>query len=284
MFLEKRIVEAKNSGWHASLNLKPKHRYVITPGEDSYSINGGVTTTNYHGSDWMDGTSIHIPDNQIRLGGLIVLVWHHQSNGKPAHPEIIDFPPDKTFAEVTIGNYGGSMHFLISDLQPGYYADNSGHCQVQIEGTEINNLYAFSARDGMEFSVKVSRNGFVETERYAGLKRQSGTYHHYFWFGIIDSNDDTVYKLPNRLKLTIGAATDPRGRPSFVSKREFHDFKIPVEAANALDRIVIYMERNRGGGSLIDQIEEVNRVYKRLKDMEIVEDSIEVVKAIAASQ
>jgi hypothetical protein len=139
---------------------------------------------------------------------------------------------------------------------------------------------AFLARDGMEFTVKVSRSGIVETNRCAGIKKQSGTYHHYFWFAILDEHDDTIWLMPEPLTLTIDAATTASGKPSFTSKRDYANFSVPTDIAKALDRIAIYLERQKSGnGSLLDQIEQADRIYTRLKNMEVVKDLIAVVAA-----
>jgi len=136
------------------------------------------------------------------------------------------------------------------------------------------------SRDGMEFSVKISRTGIVETERFAGIKKQSGTYHHSFWFAVLDANQDTVWAMTEPLTLTIGAANTPTGKPSFVSKRERTVFNIPADKARALASIAIYLERRKGGsGSLLDQIDEADRIYKRLKNNDLVKDAITLVTA-----
>jgi hypothetical protein len=139
----------------------------------------------------------------------------------------------------------------------------------------------FEQRGNMEFSVKVSRTGVVETERYAGIKKQSGTYIHDFWFSVLDENEDTVWAMTAPLTLTIGAATNALGRPSFVSKRERAVFNIPADAARQVGRVALYMHQRRSGaGSLIEQAleaaEMAEDVYKELKDNEAIRDAIAV--------
>lgn len=139
----------------------------------------------------------------------------------------------------------------------------------------------FEQRGNMEFTVKVSRTGIVETERYAGIKKQSGTYIHDFWFSVLDENEDTVWAVTAPLTLTIGAATDAWGRPSFVSKRERAVFNIPADAARQVGRVALYMHQRRSGaGSLIEQAleaaEMAEDVYKELKDNEAIRDAISV--------
>lgn len=141
-------------------------------------------------------------------------------------------------------------------------------------------------RDGMEFSVKVSRTGIIETERFAGIKKQSGIYHHYFWLCLLDSNDDTLWAGEIPLKLTIGAANDTLGRPSYVSKRERHVFTVslPGDKFDAVARAGAVLMRQEGGdGSLLDQVLRLDAIYKKLKDTDLVKDAIMVAKAIAAN-
>lgn len=148
---------------------------------------------------------------------------------------------------------------------------------------EPDQRIASVSRDEMEFTVKVSRTGIVETERYAGIKKQSGTYYHYFWFSIQDENEDTIWAMTDSLKLTIGAANDAWGRPSFVSQRERAVLNIPADKARALASIAIFLQREKAGsGSLLDQLDAADRIYKRLKNNELVKDAITLVTEFVA--
>jgi len=182
------------------------------------------------------------------------------------------------WASGTDGNPGAFLQ-LQDDGNVVIYS--SDHEVLWATETVENHRVAHAARDEMEFTVKVSRTGIVETRTYAGIKRQSGTYHHYFWFALLDGNEDTLWVLRDPLHLTIGAANTPTGQPSFVSKTEHKVIDVPVEHAQSFAKIAIYMERQNGGsGSLLEQLEEADRIYKKLKDLEVTKD---LIKAIAAS-
>lgn len=270
-------VDAGTGNWHAGVDLDPNSTYIIEPSGDRYTLNNRSSdTTDFHGWGEMDGYEIGIPKNPIRLGGLTVLV-HHPSGDY----QILDFPPGIDRASVRIGAQGGKISFVIAD-KAGAYVDNSGICNVTVR--KADKLTAFASRDEMEFTVTVSRTGIVETERYAGIKRQNGTYHHDFWFSIQDANMDTIWAMADPLTLTIGAANDTWGRPSFVSKRERAVFNIPADKAQASASIAIYLYRSEtGSGSLLDQIEQADRIYKRLKDNSLVKDTIQLVTELAAA-
>jgi hypothetical protein len=136
-------VDAKTGSWNSGIGLEPNTAWVIIPSSDSrYTLNGGTTYDNFHGSSDMDGGQLHIPAI-VRLGGLAVLVWHHQPGGG-AVPEIISFPPGKPFASTSVGPQGGSMFFIICDL-PGAYGDNSGTCGVDINPTDAGHLLVFQS-------------------------------------------------------------------------------------------------------------------------------------------
>ena len=271
-------VDARTENWHAGVDLDPDSTYIIEPSAgDRYTLTNGAFYNDFHGWGEMDGHEIGIPKNPIRLGGLTVLVTRHQSEGY----EILDVPPGTDRASVRIGAHGGSMAFVVAD-KAGTYADNSGICNVTVR--KADKLTAFASRDEMEFTVTVSRTGIVETERYAGIKRQDGTYHHDFWFSIQDANLDTIWAMTDPLTLTIGAANDTWDRPSFVSKRERAVFNIPADKAQALASIAIYLYRRKtGSGSLIDIIEQADRIYKRLKDNSLVKDTIQLVTELVAA-
>lgn len=148
---------------------------------------------------------------------------------------------------------------------------------------EPDQRIASVSRDEMEFTVKVSRTGIVETERYAGIKKQSGTYHHHFWFSIQDAKEDTIWAMTEPLTLTIGAATTALGKPSFVSKRERAVFNIPTDKARAMASIAFFLQRTKAGsGSLLDQLDVADRIYKRLKKNDLVKDTITLVTEFAA--
>lgn len=126
------VVNAGNPCWHGGLVLDANTRYRIVPSpSDHYTINGGATAEHFYGAGTMDGAAISIPANPISLGGLNVLVWHHQPGGAAPLPEIISFFPGTDFARVSVGGDGGSMHFIIGDL-PGAYGDNSGLLGVDV--------------------------------------------------------------------------------------------------------------------------------------------------------
>jgi len=189
------------------------------------------------------------------------------------------------------GPDGNAVWATGTDGNPGAFLQIQNDGNVVIYSSDHEALWAtntvedhrvvHAAQDEMEFTVKVSRTGIVETRRYAGIKKQSGTYHHYFWFALLDGNEDTLWVLRDPMHLTIGAANTPLGQPSFVSKTEHKVIDVPVEHAQSFAKIAIYMERQKGGsGSLLDQIEEVDRIYKKLKNLDITKD---LITAIAAS-
>ncbi|MFN8488821.1 MAG: hypothetical protein U0350_14560 [Caldilineaceae bacterium] len=181
------------------------------------------------------------------------------------------------WATGTEGNPGAFLQ-IQNDGNVVIYSAN--HKALWATDTVENHRVAHAARDEMEFTVKVSRTGIVETTRYAGIKRQSGTYHHYFWFALLDGNEDTLWILREPLHLTIGAVVDTIGRPSFVSKTEHAVLDVPVEYAQSFAKIAIYMDRQKTGyGSPLEQIKEADRIYKTLKNLEVIKDLITVIAA-----
>lgn len=189
---------------------------------------------------------VYAPDNTV--------LWHAGTQGNP-----------------------GSVLILQDDGNLVIYAP--GNKAIWASNTrEPDQRIASVSRDEMEFTVKVSRTGIVETERYAGIKKQSGTYNHHFWFSIQDAKEDTIWAMTEPLTLTIGAANTVSGQPSFVSKRERTVFNIPAEKAQALVSIGFFLQRTKAGsGSLLDQLDEADRIYKRLKNNSLVRDAITLV-------
>jgi hypothetical protein len=125
-------VDSKNPNWHAGFGVDANKRYRIVPSPtDKWTLNNGVTYDHFYGSGGMNGGDIGIPANPISLGGLNVLVWHHQPDGQPALPEIVSFFPGMTFVNVSVGDHGGSMHFIIGDIANAR-GDNSGLCGVDV--------------------------------------------------------------------------------------------------------------------------------------------------------
>lgn len=185
------------------------------------------------------------------------------------------------WASGTHGN-PGSVLILQDDGNLVIYAPGSRTIWAS-NTREPDQRIASVSRDEMEFTVKVSRTGIVETERYAGIKKQSGTYYHHFWFSIQDAKEDTIWAMTAPLTLTIGAATTAWGKPSFVSKRERAVFNIPADKAQAMASIAFFLQRTKAGsGSLLDQLDEAARIYKRLKNNDLVKDAVTLVTEFAA--
>ena len=166
-------VDVANSSWNSGFSLEPNTSWLIVPSATStYTLNGGATNDTFHGSSWMDGNEIGIPA-QVRLGGLAVLVWHHQSDGNPI-PQIITFPPSQSFAEVAVGPNGGSMFFIIAD-KAATYGDNHGVCEVDIVGThflpssifihaQFHDTHARNVAAGLaQSAVQAAREGDVDS-------------------------------------------------------------------------------------------------------------------------
>lgn len=109
-------VDVRRNEWHEGFALDANAEYRIVPdATDRYRINGDATQIDFRGEGNMDGTEIDIPKNPIRVGGLVVLVWHHQPDSAAAIPEIIDFPPGKSEATVRTSLHAGSMLYVIAD-------------------------------------------------------------------------------------------------------------------------------------------------------------------------
>lgn len=128
-------VNSSNDAWHEGRSLKPNTQYRVIPrSSDRWTLDSGVHFHDFHGgyqtNSMMDGAEIGIPKDKIPLGGLIILVWHHKSDGS-AVPQIIDFPIGSNAAEISIGDNGGSIHFMIAD-KLGTYSDNFGDCLIAI--------------------------------------------------------------------------------------------------------------------------------------------------------
>lgn len=124
------VVDARIGAWQADVILEPNRTYRIRPSaSDTYTMNNGQTLETYAGSGRMDGYQLDIPANPISLGGLTVLVWHHKAGA--AIPQILSFFPGTGHLDVSVGNQGGSMRFIIGDIK-GTYGDNSGTLSVDI--------------------------------------------------------------------------------------------------------------------------------------------------------
>ena len=125
-------VDAAIPNWQDGRPLAANHNYRVIPrSSDRWTFDRGRTFVDFHGSGGrMNGSEIGIPKDNLPIGGLVCLVWHHQADGS-AWPQIIDFPAGSHAAEFSIGAHGGSIHFVIAD-RANTYADNFGDCVVAL--------------------------------------------------------------------------------------------------------------------------------------------------------
>jgi hypothetical protein len=135
-------------------------------------------------------------------------------------------------------------------------------------------LVASKEQDDLSFNVKVSSTGIIETHAYIGFKKESGSYTGYYWLGLVDANDETIWKMDSPVVITLGAADTVLGQPSFVSRTADDTFNVPPAVIASAASIYIYMEENEGGGSLLDQINALGRDYQQLKDNPAVKDFV----------
>lgn len=143
-------------------------------------------------------------------------------------------------------------------------------------------LFASRQQGDLTFTVKVSSTGIIETSAFIGFKKQSGTYKGYYWLGLTDANDETVWKMDSPVEITLGAAVDSLLRPSFVSRTANNTFNVSPAVIASAASIYIYMEETEGGGSLLDQINALGRDYQQLKDNPAVKDLVSLI-TLAAS-
>lgn len=283
------VVNAAEPYWHADLPLAANQDYLIRPrGSSIYTINGGHSAENFHGSAWTDAS--HIGAGQLRLGGLAVLVWHGQPNNAPSIPQIISFPPGKDHAYATIGEHGGSMHFLIGDV-PGTYADNSGVCEVDVilddESGVISPAYPIVAQDNHVHkgfaSWTVGNTGFVLAHLKGTHSGLSGSARFSTRFILLNKFGSPIYATEERA-MPVGAAV-PEGTNTKVE--DWSDFPlVPIEILRLARGAVVQLARDAGDGDLISQAEilgknfkRLDTVYKTFKDSEIVKDIALIVAA-----
>jgi hypothetical protein len=274
--------------WHGGFGLAANTDYLIKPRPNSiYTINGGITGENFHGSAWTDGSAIGV--GQIRLGGLAVLVWHHQADGT-AVAQIISFPPGKNYAYAVVGPHGGSIHFLIGDV-PGTYADNSGVCEVDVilddESDVIRPVYPIIAEDNHVHKGyakwTVGDTGFVLAHLKGTHSGISGSAKFSTRLILVNKFGSPIYATDERT-LTVGA--DAISGTNTKTK-DWSDFPtVPTNILKTARGAIVQLARDTGSGSLVDQAEQLAKEFKRLetvyktfKDSEIVKD---IALAIAA--
>ena len=132
-----REVDSAAQTWHAAVDL-PGGKYLVVPSPDSrwtlVGGPGGPHDQSFQGSGDFDGTSLQIPLNPMRLGGLAGVLFA-VVDGQPAPVDVFQFPPGKTHHVLTVPPQGGQLSFIIGDL-PGTYGDNHGTCKVGVFRTE----------------------------------------------------------------------------------------------------------------------------------------------------
>ncbi len=136
------------------------------------------------------------------------------------------------------------------------------------------------AQDDMSLSVTISSSGIVEMTRSASITKESGVYHHFFWFSLVDVDQDAQWAMPSAYDLTIGAALNPLGQPVRVTKQDPVPivFNIDPNLLTTVVQIVTVMQRTEdGNGSLLDQIQTADRIYTTLKNLESVKDLTKLV-------
>jgi hypothetical protein len=131
----------------------------------------------------------------------------------------------------------------------------------------------------MACTVKVSSTGIVEVWYGASIKQTSGTYHHHFHFQLLDKDEQTLWTspIPTELHLTLGAKVDHLNQPENYSKSGYKKYDIDPDLAEKVKEVAFAMQQFESGGSLIDQIDELGKIYQRLKDNPIIKDLLAVV-------
>lgn len=124
-----RKIDSNIQGWHGDIDLEPGI-YVVLPALDSrWAISGGASGVHdygFQGNGEFDGTTIGVPLNPMRLGGLAGVLWVAGSG-----VEVFQFPKDKNQHVLAVPPQGGKLQFIIGDLA-GCYSDNHGECIVSV--------------------------------------------------------------------------------------------------------------------------------------------------------
>ncbi len=215
----------------------------------------------------------------------MVLVWHHQPNGRSAVAEIISFPPGKDTAFVRIGAHGGSMHFVCADTPGDYVRDqddqheeNSGVCRVSIvndshDSSPIRPVLPITAsRESATWTV--SKEGAVSASIKYTVGPGSGS-KKYGTALVVEYKDGTVYRQ---------YATATIGRDLFSTKRgtkRIDKPSIPLEKLDEVRHAYVTYSVDKGASTLnewadkiVDAIKKADEKYRQIKDTELVQDAV----------
>ncbi len=140
-----------------------------------------------------------------------------------------------------------------------------------------------AAMGNMTCSVWVSRTGEVKSDFSAGLKKQSGTYHHECIIILVDADGNILRDCYHTQSLTIGAVVTPLGQPRYVEKTSSDIWKVSEANARKVCKVYVDMRQFEGGnGSLIDQFKQISDDYDKVRNSSIVQDAVKVIGVLAA--
>lgn len=108
--------------------------YVVVPSPDSrWNLGGGENAPrdlDFHGNGEFDGTTIGVPLNPMRLGGLAGILV--DTNFPYPVLDRFQFEPGRTRHLLNVPAQGAKIKFIIGDLS-GAYSDNAGSCDVWVK-------------------------------------------------------------------------------------------------------------------------------------------------------
>lgn len=140
------------------------------------------------------------------------------------------------------------------------------------------NLVAKGGKNHMQMNIHVSSHGKAKVTRYARIKKQSGTYHHYFAFALFDDNDEALWYSPCD-KLTIGAALTSLGQPKSHEKTASAVHEISKDVLSKAAYVVTFFDVKEKGQDLWEQFKEGNRKWTEIRNSEIGKDLQKLVVA-----
>lgn len=272
------VVDAAKGEWQEGRGLEPDTSYVVFPDPQSrWSLAGAGAQNDFHGTSSVGGgeTPVSVPV-PVQLGGLVVLVWHHNASGDHT-AEIISFPPGRNYASVRVGQHGGSMHFMIADLT-GTYGDNTGTCKLRFEKDDGTGR-AFRP----ELPITASKGSATWTIDQAGAVTGSITYTVGSGSGSKKYSSGLVVEYFDGGTYTADA-TETVGRPFTGTRRGTEHFdrpSIPTSKLTQIRRVYVKYEVDKGldtirewKDTVLELIAEADKDYQKLKDNGLVQDAV----------
>jgi hypothetical protein len=228
-----------------------------------------------------------------RDNGTRVPVWNSRTNDENSTAEmqgdgnfVIYAPGHKSVWSTRTHRNPGSVLVVQNDGNLVLYKDRRPLWSSGTDKPERRPVRIRDSKQRMDMTIKISRTGIIEAKREATIKKQSGSWRHIYWFALLDEDDNTVWVSPVET-LTLGAKLNTLGQPVDHDKDATANYTIDKDKADKVWSAVVYMKQQAPGGSVIDQIEDAVKTFKRIDDAYKTMKSLEIVKdgakAVAAA-